>query len=146
MYGPNINTINSIRYILNKSGALSQVPTGILDYNFGLSDRIDGYDKIRYSQRFINSENIFISEKTVFIFDRIENPPHPYDVADIRNNNQIVLVRSYHFKGYYIGRLKYVQGYNYPIFLPFDVDVPNFIVDSNMVILTSICRFIFTQT
>ena len=94
----------------------------------------------------MSSENTFIDVKTVFIFDRFtESNSLQYDVANIKNNNPVVLVYNYNFYRHYIGNLKYVQGVMNPIFLPFDNSAPNLIVDSNMTVLKSICRFIVFQ-
>ena len=147
LYGTGVKNHNSSRGTLNKLGNLNKLGSDFPDSNFGLIDLIDGYDKIRYLYSFISSENNFISEKTIFIFDRFIDSTSPqYNIIDSRFNNQTVLVFSYHFHKYYIGRLKYVQGVINPIFLPFDPSSPNLTVDSNMTILISICRFIFTQS
>nr|DAS92084.1 MAG TPA: helix-turn-helix domain protein [Caudoviricetes sp.] len=146
LYGTSVKNHNSSRGTLNKSGYLNNLQPGSSDFNFGLTDLIDGYDKIRYLYSFISSENNLISEKTIFIFDRFIDSTVPrYDVIDNRLNNQIVLIFSYHFHRYYIGRLKYVQGMINPVFLSFDPSLPNLTIDSSMTILISICRFIFIQ-
>ena len=117
IYGVNTKNKNSTLYTLNRSGALIPIQPGFLDYNFGITDFIDGYDKIRYTYNFMSSENTFIDVKTVFIFDRFtESNSLQYDVANIKNNNPVVLVYNYNFYRHYIGNLKYVQGVINPIF------------------------------
>ena len=145
LYGVNVKTHNSNRSTLSKSGLLTNLREGFRDFNFGLTDWIDGYDKVRYLHGFVSSENKFISEKTIFIFDRFADSTPQYDITDNRLNNQIALVYSYHLNKWLIGKLKNVQGVINPVFLPFDSPSPNLVVDSNMTILISICRFIFIQ-
>ena len=147
LYGTSVKTYNSSRGTLDKSGYLNHLRSDFPDSNFGLTDLIDGYDKIRHLYSFISSENNFISEKTIFIFDKfMDSTPPQYNIIDNRLNNQTVLVFSYHFNKYCIGRLKYVQGMINPVFLPFDPSLPNLTVDSRMTVLVSICHFIFDQS
>lgn len=147
LYGTSVKTYNSSRGTLDKSGYLNNLQSDFPDSNFGLTDLIDGYDKIRHLYSFISSENNFISEKTIFIFDKfMDSTPPQYNIIDNRLNNQTVLVFSYHFNKYCIGRLKYVQGMINPVFLPFDPSLPNLTVDSRMTVLVSICHFIFDQS
>jgi|GEM_PF-2619947 hypothetical protein len=146
VYGVNTKNQNSALHTLNRSGTLTRIQSGFPDSSFGITDFIDGYDKIRYTYNFMSSENTFIDMKTVFIFDRFtDSSLLQYDMTDIKNNNLIALVYNYNFNKYYIGRLKYAQGVMSPIFLPFDNSAPNLIVDSNMTVLISICRFIVAQ-
>lgn len=147
IYGVNTKNKNCTLYTLNRSGVLIPIQPGFSDYNFGITDFIDGYDKIRYTYNFMSSENTSIDVKTVFIFDRFtDSNSLQYDVTNIKNNNLVALVYNYNFYRHYIGKLKYVQGIMSPIFLPFDNSAPNLIVDSNMTVLKSICRFIVTQS
>ena len=146
LYGTNVKTHNSSRNTLNKAGFLNILQIGFSDFNFGLTDLIDGYDKIRHLYSFNSLENNFISEKTIFIFDRFRDNPPQYDITDTRLNNQTVLIFNYAFNRYCIGKLKYAQGVINPILLPLDPSLPNVTVDSRMTILVSVCHFIFEQS
>lgn len=146
LYGMNIKSRNSTRHTLNRLGGLESIQSEFPDPSFGITDLIDGYDKIRYNYSFFSSENNFINEKTVFIFDRFtDSSPLQHDLINISNNNKVVLVYNYNFNKHHIGRVKYAQGAISPIFLPFDSS-PNLIIDSNITILISICRFIVAQS